>query len=176
MITLRSDSRFRRPIVFTVLLSIAAFTGLTGGACKQAADAPTNSKSTPANVTATAKPTEAGVKQPDPKPAGKEIKAADGPALKSIIPPEGAILGGVLNGIAASLPAPDTKGVPASGTVTVEVMVNEKGEVVATSAVSGPQPLWSAAVTAARQAKFDPPLHDGKPVKVAGVLTYEFGK
>jgi hypothetical protein len=58
----------------------------------------------------------------------------------------------------------------------VEVLVNEKGEVTTSSVVSGPQPLWSAAGKAAREARFDPPLHDGKPVKVAGVLKYEFGK
>lgn len=88
------------------------------------------------------------------------------------------MLGGVLNSLATSLPAPeigsDVK--VEKGTVTIEVLINEKGEVVASSAVSGPQPLWSAAATAARKARFDPPLKDGKPVKVAGVLTYDFGK
>ena len=85
----------------------------------------------------------------------------------------------MLNDIAASLPTPDpvaVKGANASGKVTVEVMVNEKGEIAASSVVSGPQPLWSAAGTAARQARFDPPLKDGKPVKVAGVLIYDFPK
>jgi len=56
------------------------------------------------------------------------------------------------------------------------VVVNEKGEIVASSVVSGPQPLWAAAGAAARQARFDPPLKDGKPVKVVGVLVYEFAK
>lgn len=133
-------------------------------------------KATPANTAVAAKPTEAEITQSDPVPVGKEIKVADGPALKSITPPDGAILGGVLNDIATSLPAPDAGTATETGTVTVEVLVNEKGSVVASSVVSGPQPLWRAAGEAAREAKFNPPLHDGKPVKVAGVLTYDFKK
>nr|HQU90743.1 TonB family protein [Pyrinomonadaceae bacterium] len=96
------------------------------------------------------------------------------PKLKSIEPAEGTILGGVLNDIATSLPAPDAGATTESGTVTVEVIVNEKGMVTTSSVVNGPQSLWRAAGEAARQARFDPPLHNGKPVKVAGVLTYEF--
>jgi len=152
---------------------------LTSIACNQANNTPANSKANPVNTAIVAKPTETETKQADPRPSGKEIKPADGPALKSITPPDGTILGGVLNSIATSLPTPDpaaAKGANASGTVTVEVLVNEKGEVTASSVVSGPQPLWSAAGAAARNARFAPPLHDGKPVKVAGVLTYDFPK
>jgi len=126
-----------------------------------------------------AKPTEADIKQASPAAAGREITPADGPQLKSLMPPEGTILGGVLNDLATSLPAPDAdaaKAANASGKVTVEVLVNEKGEVSASSVVSGPQPLWKAAGAAAREARFAPPLKDGKPVEVAGVLVYDFAK
>lgn len=145
--------------------------------CGQADTANSNTKATPANTSIAVKPTESAVKPPETKPVGREIKPADGPALKSITPTEGTILGGVLNDIAISVPKPE---VPADskekGTVTVEIVVNEKGEVAASSVVSGPQSLWSAAGAAARKARFDPPLKDGKPVKVAGVLTFDFGK
>jgi TonB family protein len=165
---------FLRP-AFLVALGVVK---LLSAGCGRDGVAVNNTVSTPTNVAVAVKPTEAEVKQADTKPVGKEIKAADGPALKSVIPPEGAILGGVLNNIAVDLPKPeypaDAKG--AKGTVTVEVLVNEKGVVTTSSVVSGPQPLWSAAGAAARQAKFDPPLKDGKPVKVAGVLTYDFDK
>lgn len=162
-------------LVFVMFISMA---------CQQASNNSANvnatAKATSANNTTVAvKPTETETKQADPALAGKEIKAADGPALKSITPPEGAILGGVLNDLATNLPLPDAAAAKAaneSGTVTVEVVVNEKGVVVASSVVSGPQPLWRAAGEAARQARFDPPLHNGKPVKIAGVLTYEFTK
>lgn len=148
-----------------------------GVGCGQQDVAPNNAKATPGNTSITVKPTEAEAKPAETKPVGREVKPADGPALKSITPTDGTILGGVLNDMATTLPKPefpaDTKG---SGTVTVEIVVGEKGEVVASSVVSGPQPLWSAAGAAARKARFDPPLKDGKPVKVAGVLTYDFGK
>jgi TonB family protein len=167
----------RSTLVLTLVMLISM-------ACQQqasngSANANASAKSTPTNTAVAAKPTEAETKPSDPAPAGKEIKVAEGPALKSLIPPEGAILGGVLNDIATSLPAPDAdaaKDANASGTVTVEVLVNEKGVVTSSSVVSGPQPLWRAAGEAARKARFDPPLHNGKPVKVAGVLTYEFRK
>ena len=144
--------------------------------CGRAGNTANNKAQTPANAAIAAKPTEAEVKPTDAKPVGREIKAADGPALKSITPVEGTVLGGVLNDLAISLPKPeipaDAKG--AKGKVTVEVVVNEKGLVSTSSVVDGPTALWSAAAAAARAAKFDPPLKDGKPVKVAGVLTFVF--
>jgi TonB family protein len=171
--TSKTTATCRVILMFVMLISMA---------CQQqagtnSANANANSKATPANNTSVVvKPTEAETKQADAAPVGKEVKPADGPALKSITPPDGAILAGVLNDLATSLPAPDAAAAKESGTVTVEVVVNEKGAVVASSVVSGPQPLWRAAGEAARQAKFDPPLHNGKPVKIAGVLTYEFPK
>ncbi|CAN5393262.1 hypothetical protein BH10ACI2_BH10ACI2_18800 [soil metagenome] len=168
------NSRFA--LTFVLLVTLAT---LTSTACTKSNDAPGNTMPTPANVAVLVKPTETEVKKLDSARSGKEIKPVDGPALKSITPSEGTILGGVLNSIATSLPQPDAdaaKAANTSGTVTVEIMINEKGEVVASSVVSGPQPLWSAAGKAARQARFDPPLYNGKPVKVAGVLTYEFTK
>jgi len=161
-------------------LSLLAFSVVfIGSACQPAADTNANAKAAPANNSAAVKPTTTEAKSPDPAPVGKEVQAAQGPALKSITPPDGAILAGVLNDLATSLPAPDPaagKAANESGTVTVEVVVNEKGTVVASSVVSGPQPLWRAAGEAARQARFAPPLQNGQPVKIAGVLTYDFKK
>lgn len=170
--TYTAKLRFRLSLI--LLVSAAMFLAI---ACGKAEDTPGNAKPAPANVAVAAKPAETQIQKTDPAPVGKEIKPADGPKLKSIEPVEGTILGGVLNDLATSLPQPDAdagKDAKASGTVTVEVVVNEKGEVAASSVVSGPQPLWKAAGAAARQARFAPPLYNGKPVKVAGVLTYEF--
>ncbi len=175
MMTSRINTTSSIMLIFVMLISMAC----QQQAGNNSANVNATAKATPANTTVAVKPTESETKQPDPAPVGKEVKPADGPALKSITPPDGAILAGVLNDLATSLPAPDAaaaKAANASGTVTVEVVVNEKGVVVASSVVSGPQPLWRAAGEAARQARFDPPLHNGKPVKVAGVLTYEFTK
>lgn len=88
------------------------------------------------------------------------------------------ISGGVLNGKATSLPKPDyppaAKAVRASGMVTVQVTVDEKGIVTSASAVSGHPLLKQAAVEAAKKATFSPTLLAGKAVKVSGVLTFNF--
>jgi TonB family protein len=86
--------------------------------------------------------------------------------------------GGVLNGKAINKPDPAyppvAKAARASGTVTVEVTVDETGKVISAKAVSGHPLLQAAAVQAAYQARFKPTLLSGKAVKVTGVLTYEF--
>jgi len=88
------------------------------------------------------------------------------------------ISGGVLNGKATSLPKPPypplARQANAAGTVVVQVVVDEKGNVISASAVSGHPLLRSAAVAAARSAKFSPTLLSGLPVKVSGVITYNF--
>ncbi|MCM3872587.1 MAG: TonB family protein [Pyrinomonadaceae bacterium] len=85
---------------------------------------------------------------------------------------------GVLNGKAITLPKPPyppiAKQAGASGTVVVEVTVDEEGNVVTARAVSGHPLLQAASVAAARGAKFSPTKINGKPVKVTGVITYTF--
>jgi TonB family protein len=88
------------------------------------------------------------------------------------------ISGGVLNGKAVSKPQPAyppiAKAAGASGTVTVQILVDEEGNVVSAAAVSGHPLLQQAAVAAAREAKFSPTLLSGQPVRVSGVVTYNF--
>jgi TonB family C-terminal domain len=88
------------------------------------------------------------------------------------------ITGGVLNGKAISKPAPPypaiAKAAKASGTVTVQITVDEEGKVIEAEAVSGHPLLRASAVVAARQARFSPTLLGGQPVRVAGVITYNF--
>jgi TonB family protein len=69
---------------------------------------------------------------------------------------------------------PVAKAAGAEGEVSVKIMVDEDGNVVAAEAVSGHPLLRTAAVDAAREAKFKPTFIDGKPVKVSGVLSYVF--
>ena len=88
------------------------------------------------------------------------------------------ISGGVLNGKATSLPKPPyppaARAVRASGAVSVQVLIDESGRVVSASAVSGHPLLRAAAVHAARGARFSPTQLSGQPVKVSGVITYNF--
>lgn len=88
------------------------------------------------------------------------------------------VSGGVLNGKAVELPQPDyppaARAVRATGQVSVMVTVSETGEVIEAVAVSGHPLLRAAATAAARKARFAPTLLGGKPVRVTGVLTYNF--
>lgn len=88
------------------------------------------------------------------------------------------ISGGVLNGKATSLPIPAypaaARAVNASGAVNVKVEINEQGNVISATAVSGHPLLRQAAEQAAVEAKFNPTFLSGQPVSVSGVLVYNF--
>jgi protein TonB len=88
------------------------------------------------------------------------------------------ISGGVLNGKAISKPAPGypaiAKAARASGTVTVQITVDESGRVVSATPVSGHPLLQQAAAGAVRNWRFTPTLLSGQPVKVTGVVTVNF--
>jgi periplasmic protein TonB len=88
------------------------------------------------------------------------------------------ISGGLLNNKAIRLPQPDyppvAKAARQSGTVTVQVVVDENGQVVSARAVAGPPLLQAAAVRAAYEATFSPTMLSGRPVKVTGAVTYNF--
>ena len=84
----------------------------------------------------------------------------------------------MLNGKARSLPKPPyppaARAVRADGAVQVRVVIGEAGNVIAASAVSGHPLLRQAAAQAARGAKFSPTMLSGQPVKVQGIITYNF--
>jgi TonB family protein len=100
------------------------------------------------------------------------------PASSPPAPPKGAVSGGILNGKAISLPRPAYPAIArqahASGTVVVQVVIDEEGNVIWATAVSGHPLLQQAARQAALGAKFSPTKLSGQAVKVAGVLTYNF--
>ena len=108
--------------------------------------------------------------QPTPPP-----DAAAGSSNKAV-PMQ--ISGGVLNGKATSLPKPSyppaARAVGASGAVSVQVLLDENGDVISATAVSGHPLLRAAAVDAARGAKFAPTRLNGNPLKVSGIITYNF--
>ena len=93
-------------------------------------------------------------------------------------PPRAPISGGVLNGKAINLPKPSyppiARSAHASGTVVVQVVIDENGRVISAHAVSGHPLLQAVSVGAARQARFSPTKLSGQPVKVTGVITYNF--
>lgn len=110
-------------------------------------------------------PTRVNIEEPPPPPEPKP-------------PPRAPISGGVLNGKAISLPKPAYPAIArqahASGTVVVQVTIDENGSVISAHAVSGHPLLQAVAVAAARGARFSPTKLSGQPVKVTGVITYNF--
>ncbi len=120
------------------------------------------------------------------KPAGEESpKTDEGGAAEATVngeakPKRAPISGGVLNGKAIVLPKPDypaeAQAAGASGTVVVQVTIDESGMVISARAISGHPALRQAATNAANQARFSPTSLMGEPVKVSGVITYNFVK
>jgi TonB family protein len=110
--------------------------------------------------------------------ATKKVMIADSdppPAPRPLMKP---VSGGVLNGKALSLPAPVypefARRMRATGTVEVEVVVDENGKVVSARALSGPAALRDVAVQAALRARFSPTKLSGQPVKISGLINYNF--
>lgn len=94
------------------------------------------------------------------------------------VPASNTINGGVLNGKAFALPKPayprEARDQRASGAVAVQVLIDETGKVIFACAVNGNKLLHSATEFSAYQAKFTPTTLSGKPVKVFGIITYNF--
>lgn len=88
------------------------------------------------------------------------------------------ISGGVVNGKALKLPKPEyppaAHAVRASGAVSIQVLVDTNGEVFSAQAVYGHPLLQAASTVAACGAKFSPTTLEGSPVKVSGIITYNF--
>lgn len=107
---------------------------------------------------------DAGVEPPSSRPTPK-------PLMKPVS-------GGVLNGAAIDLPKPEypdmAKRARASGTVQIEIVIDETGKVVSARASSGHALLRDAAVRAALRARFSPTKLSGQPVKISGLLNYNF--
>jgi protein TonB len=111
-------------------------------------------------------------------PTKIDVGEAPPPPEPKPTPPRAPISGGVLNGKAISLPKPAyppiARQAHASGTVVVQVTIDENGGVISARAVSGHPLLQAVAVAAARGARFSPTKLSGQPVKVTGVITYNF--
>jgi periplasmic protein TonB len=124
-----------------------------------------------------------GIGTPGAKPASdgddEPPPPAKTPTPKPTPPPVPKVVsGGVVNGKAVNLVKPPyppaAKAVRASGQVQVQVTIDENGNVISASAVSGHALLRGAAESAARSSKFSPTLLSGQKVKVTGVIIYNF--
>ncbi|MGH9969198.1 MAG: energy transducer TonB [Pyrinomonadaceae bacterium] len=84
----------------------------------------------------------------------------------------------IINSEAISLPKPIyppiAKQTRTQGSVSVQVLIDETGKVISAKVISGSPLLSHEAVRAAYQALFSPTLYGDRPVKVSGVITYNF--
>ncbi|HEY0006796.1 MAG TPA: TonB family protein [Pyrinomonadaceae bacterium] len=153
----------------------------TGVQQEEAAASPNQPASTPTRQPSPEKTAE----KPSPTPLQKPSPLAAPSTTPNTVQEEevrpnrrGPITGGVLNGKAISLPKPAypaiAKTARASGVVVVQILVDENGSVIAARPISGHPLLRQAAASAARQARFTPTTLAGQPVKVTGVVTYNF--
>lgn len=108
------------------------------------------------------------------------ITVVDPPPVKAppVVKPPPVKSLGVINGRASDLVKPvysaAAKAVNAQGTVEVQVMIDEVGKVVSAHAISGNVLLRPAAEVAARSSRFTPTLLSQVPIKVTGVIVYNF--
>lgn len=100
------------------------------------------------------------------------------PVKKETPKPPTVVSKGVVNGQAVSLPKPiyppPARAIGAKGAVSVQITIDENGNVISANAVSGHPLLRSVAEQAAQSAKFRPTLLSGEPVKVKGTIVYNF--
>ena len=84
----------------------------------------------------------------------------------------------LLNSEALSLPKPKYPPlaiqIHLEGVVNVQVLIDETGRVVSAKAMNGHPMLVTEAVRAANQARFSPTILGDQPVKVSGVISYNF--
>ncbi len=111
------------------------------------------------------------------KKEGEPVLAVAG-CLDKCKDPEKLITSGVVPGKAVELPQPTYPALAArahaSGEVTVMLVIDNDGAVMAAQVVNGHPLLRAAALKAARDARFTPSLLNGKPVKVVGTIIYNF--
>ncbi len=88
------------------------------------------------------------------------------------------VSGGVVNGKTVSLVKPTipaaARAVRATGAVNVEIIIDERGNVVTATAVSGHPLLRAAAVRAALQSTFTVTVIGDEPIRVKSMIIYDF--
>jgi protein TonB len=66
------------------------------------------------------------------------------------------------------------RSVRVSGTVTVQITIDEYGNVISARAIQGPSLLHQAAVDAAKQWKFQPARRGGQAVRETKSIAFNF--
>lgn len=114
-------------------------------------------------------PPPAAKPKPTPEPTPEVKPVSEKPYKVSI----GVLQGAAIRKIAPAYPAMG-KAIRAQGAVQIQVTISEEGQVVDAAVLNGHPLLRQAALDAARQWLFRPTLLSNVPVKVQGVLTFNF--
>jgi TonB family protein len=149
-------------------------------ASKSTAPTPSSAKKKTARAAATRR----AAPRTKPVPARRSVptvvanRSADAQPASESQPVPKIVSKGVLNGSATNLARPSyppaALAVQASGAVNVQVIIDEAGDVISAVAVSGHPLLRASAVQAARASTFKPTVLSGQPVKVTGIIVYNF--
>jgi TonB family protein len=110
---------------------------------------------------------------PPPPPPKPEPTPTPTPVPKVIRQSGGVLQGSAIRKVHPPYP-PIAKAAHAQGAVQVQVTIDEEGNVIEAAVVGGHPLLREAALQAARQWKFRPTMLTGVPVKVQGILTFNF--
>lgn len=109
-----------------------------------------------------------------PKPNTQEKTSAPESTNTPQAPVElGSLLAHAVN-LVKPIYSPNAQRFNIEGQVTVQVTVDEEGNVIAAKATAGPQMLRSASEDAARKSKFKPARVGNQAVKANGFITYNF--
>lgn len=164
-----------RRLFINLLVSLLTFVSGIGASVIQNIFTPSGEAVSSASLTATLQPSQSAAR-PVYTACGCGTEPSTGPAVSSST--KAPINGGVLNDKAINLPQPAypavAKAARAYGSVAVQITIDEQGCVISARALSGHPLLQAAAVQAAYQARFSPTRLRGEPVKVTGVVTYNF--
>lgn len=106
-------------------------------------------------------------KKAEPEPAKTETTTTDEPLEV------GSLIAFATRQSAPVYP-PVARSTRTTGMVTVELTIDEKGDVAEVQKASGPAMLQSAAKDAVRRWKFKPFVRDGQPVKATGYVSFNF--
>lgn len=111
-------------------------------------------------------------------PTGVRVETDTKPPAPVKPPTTHRVSTGVLISKVVSLPQPAypamAKQIRLQGVVSVQILVDEHGKVISAQAVSGHPILTGPSKDAAMRARFTPTVLNGQPVKVQGVITYNF--
>lgn len=112
-------------------------------------------------------------------PVRVEVPTEEPPPAQTPNPPPKILrISKVINNQAISLPKPIypliAKQIKLQGVVNVQVLIDETGKVISAKAVSGNPLLIIEAQKAAYLARFSPAFVGEQPVKVSGVISYNF--